>query len=72
MKCELCKTNEAKLNICAGDNRMHHHGMVHAHPLTYKGNSTNHLMALCNDCAKIDRLNWETSRKYSEMKVNNG
>ena len=66
-KCELCKIKQGKYNGCNGDGGLHHHGAVHAHPKTYGGDSTNHLMWLCKGCNEIDKKNWDDARAETEV-----
>lgn len=52
--CEGCEEREGLPQVCNGDGRYHHHGMVH----TYDGG----LMWLCDECWKLDRAEWQAAR----------
>lgn len=52
--CDHCETNDAKVQMCEGDGRIHHHGMVHV--------KDGGLMYLCDNCAEAEAKNWKQAR----------
>ena len=50
MLCEQCQQRVARRQMCPGDGRYHHHGMIHT---VDQG-----LRAVCDECAVIERNRW--------------
>lgn len=51
MKCETCGINEAKNQVCNGDQKLHYHGRVHT--------ADDKMLALCDDCLSRDAVAWD-------------
>lgn len=69
MKCEVCKTRDAKATVCAGDGQAHHHGAVHSIITPGHEGDTNFLAYLCPQCALKDRAAWDERRLPRERRA---